>query len=168
MPRIFDLIAVVAVAIVLLLPKASLEAKPALSGAKIELDRIAELEDLRFVEPANVDRANDLAVLTGGRIVVVGDAGDVEARAGKGNKVTYYDNADFGEALVLSHCNATHLPNADFPVYDPDVYYSFHTGGCHFLFGDGSVQSIRNTIAGTVYEAIITRAGDEANTNWDN
>jgi hypothetical protein len=53
MSRIFDLIAVVAVAIVLLLPKASLEAKPALTGA--------ELEDLRFVEPTNVERANDLA-----------------------------------------------------------------------------------------------------------
>jgi hypothetical protein len=61
MSRIFDLIAVAAVAVVLLLPKASLEAKPALTGAKIELDRIAELEDLRFVEPANIDRANDLA-----------------------------------------------------------------------------------------------------------
>jgi uncharacterized delta-60 repeat protein len=42
------------------------------------------------------DRANDLAVLGNGKILVVGDAGNVEARAGKGNKVTYYDNVDFG------------------------------------------------------------------------
>ena len=61
MPRLFDLIAVAAVAVVVLLPKASVEAKPALTGSKIELDRIAELEDLRFIDPTNVDRACDLA-----------------------------------------------------------------------------------------------------------
>jgi hypothetical protein len=61
MSRLFDLIAVAAVGIVLLLPNASLEAKPALTGAKIELDRIAELEDLRYVDPTNVERAGDLA-----------------------------------------------------------------------------------------------------------
>jgi hypothetical protein len=61
MPRIFDLIAVAAVAVVVLLPKASVEAKPALTGSKIEIDHIAELEDLRFIDPNNVDRACDLA-----------------------------------------------------------------------------------------------------------
>ncbi len=61
MSRIFDLSAVAAVAVVVLLPKASLEARPALTGAKIELDRIAELEDLHFVDATNVDRAGDLA-----------------------------------------------------------------------------------------------------------
>ena len=39
-----------------------------------------------------------------------------------------YDNADFGEALVLAHGNATHVPNADIPIYDPDTFYSMHTG----------------------------------------
>jgi TPR repeat protein/uncharacterized caspase-like protein len=37
-----------------------------------------------------------------------------------------YDNADFGEALVLAHCNATHLRSADFPIYDPDVFQHAH------------------------------------------
>src|SRR5581483_7797374 len=59
--RAFDLIAIVAVAIVLLLPKPSLEAKPALVGEKIELDRVAALEDARFAEPDNVDHAVELA-----------------------------------------------------------------------------------------------------------
>src|SRR5205823_9442673 len=35
-----------------------------------------------------------------------------------------YDNADFGEALVLAHGNGTHRPSADFPIFDPDVFYS--------------------------------------------
>jgi prepilin-type N-terminal cleavage/methylation domain-containing protein len=47
-----------------------------------------------------------------------------------------YDNADYGEAFIFGHCNAIHLPNADFPVYDPDTFYSFHSGGAHFLMGD--------------------------------
>jgi prepilin-type N-terminal cleavage/methylation domain-containing protein len=72
-----------------------------------------------------------------------------------------YDNADFGEALVLSHGNATHLPNADFPVFDPDVFYSFHTGGCHHLFGDGSVRFISSFVNGATYQYLCTIAGRE-------
>lgn len=55
--RLVDLIAVAAVAIVVLLPSGSLVAKPALVGDKIELDRIAALEDARFADPGNVDKA---------------------------------------------------------------------------------------------------------------
>jgi hypothetical protein len=59
--RILDLIAVAAVAVVVLLPSGSLSAKPALVGDKIELDRIAELEDARFAEPDDVEPALALA-----------------------------------------------------------------------------------------------------------
>ncbi|HEY3967382.1 MAG TPA: DUF1559 domain-containing protein [Planctomycetaceae bacterium] len=72
-----------------------------------------------------------------------------------------YDNADFGEALIFAHCNATHLPNADFPVFDPDTYYSFHAGGCHFLFGDGSVRFISSFVNGNTYQYLATIAGGE-------
>jgi prepilin-type processing-associated H-X9-DG protein len=72
-----------------------------------------------------------------------------------------YDNADFGEALIFSHCNATHLPNADFPIYDPDTYYSYHTGGCHFLMCDGSVRFISSYVDGFTYQHLATIAGNE-------
>jgi prepilin-type N-terminal cleavage/methylation domain-containing protein/prepilin-type processing-associated H-X9-DG protein len=72
-----------------------------------------------------------------------------------------YDNADFGEALILAHCNATHLPNADFPIFDPDVFYSLHSGGCHFLFGDGSVRFISSFVNGPTYQYLSTIAGGE-------
>ena len=45
MSRIVDLIAVAAVAVVVLLPSGSLVAKPAVVGDKVELDRVAALED---------------------------------------------------------------------------------------------------------------------------
>ena len=60
-PRIVDLIAVAAVAVVVLLPSGSLVAKPALVGDKVELDRVAALEDARFAAPNDVDRALALA-----------------------------------------------------------------------------------------------------------
>jgi prepilin-type N-terminal cleavage/methylation domain-containing protein/prepilin-type processing-associated H-X9-DG protein len=78
-----------------------------------------------------------------------------------------YDNADFGEALVLAHCNATHLPCADYPIYDPDTFYSMHAGqGANFLFGDGSVHFLTSRISPNTYQYLATIAGGEAATDW--
>lgn len=60
-PRIADLIAVAAVAVVVLLPKGALVAKPALVGNKVDLDRVAMLEDARFAAPNDLNRALALA-----------------------------------------------------------------------------------------------------------
>jgi prepilin-type N-terminal cleavage/methylation domain-containing protein/prepilin-type processing-associated H-X9-DG protein len=73
-----------------------------------------------------------------------------------------YDNADWGECLIFAHCNATHLPNVDFPLFDPDVFYSRHVGGCQFLMGDGSVRFISSYVDGKTYQNLATIAGGEA------
>jgi prepilin-type N-terminal cleavage/methylation domain-containing protein/prepilin-type processing-associated H-X9-DG protein len=69
-------------------------------------------------------------------------------------------NAEAAAALVLAHGSRTHIPN-DQLVFDADATASFHDGGVNFLFGDGSVHSISNGIDGSVYEALLTRAGGE-------
>jgi prepilin-type N-terminal cleavage/methylation domain-containing protein/prepilin-type processing-associated H-X9-DG protein len=68
--------------------------------------------------------------------------------------------ADEGSAaLVLSHCGP-HLPNNP-DVTDADAFSSSHPLGVNFLFGDGSVHAISQTITMTVYDALATRAGGE-------
>ena len=78
-----------------------------------------------------------------------------------------YDNADFGEAYVLAHGNGTHLPSADFPIFDPDTFYSMHTPqGANFLFGDGSVHFLSAAINPKTYQYLCTIAGGEVATDW--
>ncbi len=43
-----------------------------------------------------------------------------------------------------------------------DGFSSYHPGGCHFMFADGSVQFIHDWIDARILEALCTRAGGEA------
>jgi type II secretory pathway pseudopilin PulG len=68
-------------------------------------------------------------------------------------------NFSGGSALVLGHCGP-HLPN-DSIVTDADAMSSGHILGVQFLFGDGSVRTIGNSISQTTYDALATRSGGE-------
>ncbi len=53
-----------------------------------------------------------------------------------------------------------HVPND--PHHHFDDFASFHPGGVHFLYGDGSVQRMNNQIDIRVYQALCTRSGGES------
>jgi prepilin-type processing-associated H-X9-DG protein len=54
------------------------------------------------------------------------------------------------------------VPSADFPIFDPDTFYSMHTPtGANFLFGDGSVHFLSSAIDGYTYQHLCTIAGGE-------
>ena len=66
--------------------------------------------------------------------------------------------------LVLGHTGDAsdvppHTPNS--PVNHVDDFWSYHVMGVNFLFCDGSVQSITNTINPAIWWALGTRAGND-------
>ncbi len=52
-------------------------------------------------------------------------------------------------------------PHATFAVQGSGQAFSFHTGGAHFLFGDGSVRFISENVDFATYIAGLTRGGGE-------
>lgn len=64
---------------------------------------------------------------------------------------------DEAQALVLGTCD--HPPNhANGHAED---FASRHSHGVNFLYGDGTVRVLNDTIAPSVYQALATRAGNE-------
>jgi hypothetical protein len=64
------------------------------------------------------------------------------------------------EAMVRPIGVADHTPNHIDHHFDD--FSSYHHGGVHMLYGDGSIQRINDQIDLGVYRALCTRAGGEA------
>lgn len=57
---------------------------------------------------------------------------------------------------------AQNLPTQGNPRWDESIgFRSFHTGGCHFAMGDGSVRFISENISGATYRSLASRQGGE-------
>ncbi|MDG3004857.1 DUF1559 domain-containing protein [Paludisphaera mucosa] len=66
--------------------------------------------------------------------------------------------------MVLSHTGSAatgsiYVPNSKVSMVDD--YWSLHPGGCNFLFCDGSVRFIKESVNPTVFSNLSTRAGGE-------
>jgi prepilin-type N-terminal cleavage/methylation domain-containing protein/prepilin-type processing-associated H-X9-DG protein len=83
-----------------------------------------------------------------------------ERYAKQGNSVWAGVVAGANEAMVRVVGIGDHVPND--PHHHFDDFASYHPGGVHFLYGDGSVQRINNQINLSVYQALCTRNGGEA------
>ncbi len=72
-----------------------------------------------------------------------------------------YDGVDPATGVATSAGSATQTLAMN--GNNVDEVYSFHTGGCNHLFGDGSVRFINQSVQIGVYVGMLTRAGGEAN-----
>jgi prepilin-type processing-associated H-X9-DG protein len=86
--------------------------------------------------------------------LMVGERSSNLARATWTGSVT---GADEAQALILG--TADHPPNH--PAAHVEDFWSRHREGVNFLFADGSVHSINNTINPSLWQALATRAGGE-------
>jgi prepilin-type N-terminal cleavage/methylation domain-containing protein/prepilin-type processing-associated H-X9-DG protein len=78
-----------------------------------------------------------------------------------------FTQAETAQALILAHGNRTHVPSADMPIWDADVFYSRHTGpGANFLFGDGSVHFLTSAINGITYENMCNKSDGNPLGDW--
>ena len=62
-------------------------------------------------------------------------------------------------SLVLGHSGDGYSPGN--PRSHVNQFYSLHTGGVNFLFGDGHVSFLSSSLDYRVYQALTTRAGGE-------
>jgi prepilin-type processing-associated H-X9-DG protein len=78
--------------------------------------------------------------------------------------VRYPINADpnqFGFDAMDEEAMATAPPGAPKMLFNDLQFGSTHTGGAHFLFGDGSARLLSDSIDFTVYTGLATRDGGE-------
>ena len=114
----------------------------------------------RSFRPADISDGLSNTFFVGERCSSMSQSTWVGAVVGAGvDSVRDPGNVEAAAALIMGHCGP-HIPNNP-QVTDADALSSFHAQGVYFLFGDGSVHFISNSIAIPIYDALATRAGND-------
>jgi len=84
---------------------------------------------------------------------------------GEGGTVQTPEPPEGSFIMILGPVGTEDLPRTpNHPLAHDEDYWSFHSGGCHMVMGDGSVQFISDHIDPVVYQSLATRAGGETTT----
>ena len=70
-----------------------------------------------------------------------------------------YPRPEGGPGMILGHAGGRLGPGD--PNGEVNQFYSRHPGGVNFLFADGHVSFLKNTMASKTFKALATRAGGE-------
>ena len=80
----------------------------------------------------------------------------------EGGTDTFNPEPEEAFTMVLGPAGTEDGPRTpNHPMAHVEDYWSRHPGGVNFLFGDGSVRMLKNTINPIVYRALFTRSGNE-------
>jgi prepilin-type N-terminal cleavage/methylation domain-containing protein/prepilin-type processing-associated H-X9-DG protein len=74
-------------------------------------------------------------------------------------------DCEASNVLILGHTgpspDETWIDTPNYKKAWADDFHSLHPGGCNFLFGDGSIRFVKETINPQVFSYLATRAGGE-------
>jgi prepilin-type N-terminal cleavage/methylation domain-containing protein/prepilin-type processing-associated H-X9-DG protein len=143
------------------------------SAGQLEVEEFAALNNGVFFRNSrigfrDITDGTSTTLMAGERSRNVADAswvGAIPFAFACNNPSWKYQDCETANVLILAHTGPSpDEPWVDVPNYKGsgvDDYWSLHPAGCNFLFCDGSVRFVKETVNPNVFSYLATRAGGE-------